>query len=183
MMGANSPSRLLILACSATKRGDAKYIPAIDRYDGPLCRTLRFVDPHAEKANVAFLSARHGFRAADTLIEMYDARMTVEIAAAMKAGGLGTRWPQAKTQRRVMPSGEHAGMHIAAITQFGRAPFTEVALVGGQLYLDVMREFVTLFRDGGYLKADAAITEINGPIGRMRQDLRLWLLAASGDGR
>lgn len=85
--------------------------------------------------------------------------------------------------RLLMPSGEHAGMHIAAMTQFGRVPFTEVALAGGQLYLDVMCEFVTLFRDGGYLTADAMITEINGPIGRMRQELRLWLLATGGEAR
>ncbi|SCX35304.1 hypothetical protein [Agrobacterium rosae] len=81
----------------------------------------------------------------------------------------------------VMPSGEHAGMHIAAMTHFGRAPFMEVALVGGHLYLDVMRAFVTLFRDGGYLTANASIIEINGPIGVMRQDLRRWLLATSGE--
>lgn len=182
-MTANSPCRLLILACSATKRDGPKYMPAIERYDGPLWRTLRTVDPDGRLAKIAFLSAHFGFRSADTPIEIYDTRMTEDIAAAIKAGGLGTRWPRPKTQRRVLPSGEHAGMHIAAITQFGRAPFVEVALVGGQLYLDVMREFVTLFRDGGYLKADAAITEINGPIGRMRQDLRLWLLAANGEGR
>jgi hypothetical protein len=80
-----------------------------------------------------------------------------------------------------MASGEHAGIHIAAMTRFGRVPFTEVALVGGQLYVDVMRHFLALFRDGSYLAADATITEINGPIGMMRQDLRLWLLAASGE--
>ena len=37
--------RLLVLACSATKRPDAGYIPARERYDGPLWRTLRAVDP------------------------------------------------------------------------------------------------------------------------------------------
>jgi len=182
-MDGHSPSRLLILACSATKRDGQTYMPAIERYDGPLWRTLRTVDPDGKLAKVAFLSAHFGFRSADTPIEMYDSRMTTEIAAAIKAGGLGMRWPRPKTQRRVMPSGEHAGMHVAALTQFGRAPFTEVALVGGQLYLDVMREFVTYFRDGGYLTANASIIEINGPIGRMRRDLRLWLLATSGEAR
>jgi hypothetical protein len=180
-MIARSSSRLLILACSATKREDAKYLPAIQRYDGPLWRTLRTVDPVGRLAKVAFLSAHFGFRSADTPIELYDARMNPEIAAAMKAGGLGMRWPRPKTQRRVMASGEHAGIHIAAMTRFGRVPFTEVALVGGQLYVDVMRHFLALFRDGSYLAADATITEINGPIGMMRQDLRLWLLAASGE--
>lgn len=180
-MDGNSPSRLLILACSATKRDGLTYMPAIERYDGPLWRTLRKVDPDGKLAKVAFLSAHFGFRSADTPIEMYDSRMTREIAAAIKAGGLGTRWPRPKTLRRVMPSGEHAGMHIAALTQFGRRPFAEVALVGGHLYLDVMRVLVPLFRDGGYLTVDASSVEINGPIGRMRRDLRLWLLAPSGE--
>ena len=47
---------------------------------------LRAVDPHSEKAKVAFLSAHLGFRAASTPIEMYDARRTDAMAAAMKAG-------------------------------------------------------------------------------------------------
>lgn len=180
-MDSHSPSRLLILACSATKRVGPKYLTAIERYDGPLWRTLRTVDPDGRLAKIAFLSAHFGFRSADTPIDMYDSRMTREIAAAIKAGGPGTRWPRPKTQHRVMPSGEHAGMHIAALTQFGRAPFMEVALVGGHIYLDVMRALVPLFRDGGYLTANASIVEINGPIGRMRQGLRLWLLATSGE--
>lgn len=145
------PRRLLILACSATKRDDPTYMPAIERYDGPLWRTLR---------------------AADTPIETYDARMTPEIAERMKAGGLGTRWPRPTSRRNVMPAGQHPGMHIAPLSDWRRQPFIDVALVGGQLYLDVMRHFVGLFRHGGYVAADATITEINGPIGQMRQDLR-----------
>lgn len=112
MMGANFPSRLLILACSATKRDGQTYMPAIERYDGPLWRTLRTVDPDGKLAKIAFLSAHFGFRSADTPIEMYDSRMTREVAAAIKAGGLGMRWPRPKTQRRLMPSGEHAGIPV-----------------------------------------------------------------------
>lgn len=174
-MSTVSSSRLLILACSATKRADAGDMPAIQRYDGPLWQTLRVVDPDCVKAKVAFLSARLGFRAADAPIELYDARMTGEIAAAMKAGGLGTRWPRPKTQRRVMPSGEHPGMHIGSLSENGRNPFVDVALVGGHLYLDVMRHFLGLFRERGHVTADACITEINGPIGQMRRELRMWL--------
>ena len=48
--------RLLILACSTTKRDGPATMLAIERYDGPLWRTLRAVDPHGEKAQVAFLS-------------------------------------------------------------------------------------------------------------------------------
>ncbi len=145
------------------------------RYDAPLWRTLRTVDPSAEKAEVAFLSAYLGFRAADTPIEMYDARMTEQMAAKMKASDLGTRWPRPKTQRRGMPSGEHPGMHIASLSDHGRQPFVDVALVGGHLYLDAIRHLVELFRQRGHVADDALITEINGPIGLMRRDLRLWL--------
>lgn len=168
-------SRLLIFACSARKRAGSRYMPAIERYDGPLWQTLRHADPDGTKARIACLSAHYGFRDARTPIEAYDKRMTEETAAAMKAGGLGTRWPRPRTQRRVMPDGEHPGWHIASLTDYGQRPFCEVALVGGHLYLDVMRHFVSLFRDGGHVTADAAITEINGPIGRMRHDLRVWL--------
>jgi hypothetical protein len=173
--------RLLILACSATKRGGADYMPAIQRYDGPLWRTLRAVDPRGEKAKVAFLSAHLGFRAADTPIEMYDARMTEQMAAAMKAGDLGTRWPRPQTQRRVMPSGEHPGVYIGSLTAHGRYPFSEVALVGGHLYLDVMRHLVDLFRPRGFVVEEVRITEINGAIGIMRRDLRLWLEGRTGE--
>lgn len=104
-----SPSpyrRLLILSCSMTKRDGPQYMPARDRYDGPLWRTLRHVDPDEQKARVAFVSAEYGFREARTTIENYDRRMTPEVAAAMKVGGLGRRWPLPKTERRVMPAGE-----------------------------------------------------------------------------
>lgn len=171
--------RLLILACSATKRGDQKYLAAIQRYDGSLWRSLRSIDPDGKKAKVAFLSAHLGFREASVPIELYDARMTPQMAAAMKAGDLGTRWPRPKTQRRRMPEGEHPGMHIYSLQGGpGGVVFRDVALVGGHLYLDVMRHLLGLFRDRGYVSTDARITEINGPIGFMRRDLRLWLEAS-----
>lgn len=182
-MSPHPANRLLILACSATKRDGPAYVPAIERYDGPLWQTLRSVDPRGEKAKVAFLSARLGFRAAATPIEMYDARMTPAIAAEIKAGDLGTRWPKQKTKRLVMASGEHPGMHIATLTGYGRVPFSDVALVGGHLYLEVMRHLVDLFRDRGHIVRDARITEINGSIGIMRRDLRHWLDREVAEGR
>ncbi|MCW8060173.1 hypothetical protein [Agrobacterium tumefaciens] len=68
MAMSSSSERLLILACSATKRDGAKYMPAIEPYNGPLWRTLRAIDPRGEKAEVAFLSGYLGFRAANTPI-------------------------------------------------------------------------------------------------------------------
>ena len=40
--------RLVILPCSATKRDGPEYMPAIERYDGPLWRTLRAADPDGQ---------------------------------------------------------------------------------------------------------------------------------------
>lgn len=175
-MSDTTPSRrLLILSCSMTKRDGPQYMPARERYDGPIWRTLRRVDPEEQKARVGFLSAEYGFREARTTIENYDRRMTPEIAAAMKAGGLGTRWPRPKTQRRAMPSGEHPGMHIASMTAHGRKPFVDVCLVGGALYLDVMRHFVDLFQEDGFVTGSATVTEICAPIGIMRQQMTIWM--------
>ena len=99
----------------------------------------------------------------------------------MKAGGLGTRWPRPKTQRRAMPSGKHPGMHIASMTERGRKPFVEVCLVGGALYLDVMQHFVDLFQEDGFVTGSAPVTEICAPIGIMRQQMRIWLNGSSRD--
>lgn len=84
-------ARLLVLACSATKRPDPDCIPAIARYDGPLWRTLRATDPEGRAAKVAFLSARYGFRDAATRIVDYDAGLTQDLADRMIAGGVLTR--------------------------------------------------------------------------------------------
>ena len=130
---------------------------------------------------MAFLSAEYGFREARTTIENYDRRMTREIAAAMRAGGLGTRWPLPKTHRRAMPSGEHPGMHIASMTEHGRKPFVDVCLVGGALFLDVMRHFVDLFQEDGFVRGSSPVTEVCAPIGIMRQRMSIWLNRSTGD--
>jgi hypothetical protein len=44
-----------------------------------------------------------------------------------------------------------------------------------------MRAMLAGFIDMGCVSADARIVEINGPIGRMRRELRLWLLGRAPD--
>ncbi|WP_234819286.1 hypothetical protein [Sinorhizobium meliloti] len=88
-----APGRLLILACSATKRPDSGYIPAIYRYDGPLWQTLRVTDPRGSMARVAFLSAHYGFQDSAAPIADYNARLTIDLSKRMIAGGMTTRWP------------------------------------------------------------------------------------------
>lgn len=169
------PARLLILACSATKRQGPERIPAIERYDGPLWRTLRAADPDGRLARASFLSARYGFREASTPIADYDARLTPDLAARMIAGGVTTRWPRPASPRRPDSVGIHAGAEIASMARHGAEPFEEAALVGGRLYLDVMQTLVAGFVAMGSVTPNARITRINGPIGLMRRDLRLWL--------
>ena len=54
MKTVSTSRRLLILSCSMTKRPGPKWMPARDRYDGPLWRTLRHVDPGEQKGASPF---------------------------------------------------------------------------------------------------------------------------------
>jgi hypothetical protein len=143
-----------------------------DRYNGPLWTTLRAVDPDERMAKVAFLSAHLGFRDANTPVDPYEKRMTRQTADEMIAGGLIAGWP--KTRKGM--GGMHAGCEIGSMSKFGRIPFDEVCIVGGHLYIDVMRSFVCAFKERGHVRRDAPLVEINGQIGYMRRDLRSWLL-------
>lgn len=172
----NANRRLLILACSRIKTPDGALptrdpaaIPALKRYDGPLWQTLRSVQPHARHAHIAFLSARFGFRLAHAHIKDYDQQLTPKSAARLIAGGINAKWPPAD-RRWSCASGE-----IALLGVSRKKPILDVAMVGGQLYLEVMRSFVAEFQTWGRVSSTARITEINGPIGVMRQELRAWV--------
>lgn len=169
------PHRLLILSCSATKRDDPGWIPAIERYDGPLWQTVRAVDPDRQRIKVAVLSARYGFLDARAPVENYDTRLTADLAGRMIAGGMTTRWPRPPSPRKPDTYGDSPGCQIASLSNHGTRPFTDVALAGGRLYLDVMRGFVEGFRELRCVAPDARITEINAGIGFMRQQIRAWL--------
>lgn len=169
------PHRLLILACSATKRRDAGWIDAIDRYDGPLWQTVRAVRPDRMRIKVAVLSARYGFLDSRSPIEDYDARLTPDLADRMIAGGMTTRWPRPPSARKPDTYGDEPGCQIASLSNHGTRPFTDVALAGGQLYLKVMRSFLGGFQNLRCVAPDARITEINAGIGIMRQQVRGWL--------
>lgn len=169
------PHRLLILACSATKRRDAGWIDAIDRYDGPLWQTVRAVRPDRIRIKVAVLSARYGFLDSRSPIEDYDARLTPDLAQRMIAGGMNTRWPRPPSARKPDTYGDSPGCQIASLSNHGTRPFTDVALAGGHLYVAVMRAFLAGFHDLRCVDPHARVTEINAPIGIMRQQVRGWL--------
>lgn len=74
-------------------------------------------------------------------------------------------------------------MHIAAMIKRGDRPIEDGALVGGWLYLRVMRAFVGEFQRMGKAAPNARIVEINAPIGVMRRELRAWLGEFDGEAR
>ena len=79
--------RLLIIACGATKRDDARLLPAVLRYDGPPYRTLRAALrslPPEQHPTICILSAEFGLIAAETPIPDYDRRMTRPRALALR---------------------------------------------------------------------------------------------------
>jgi hypothetical protein len=167
-----APHRLLILACSSTKRRDRDWIPAIERYDGPLWQTLRACDPQRHGLAVMALSARYGFIAASKAIEHYDERLTPELAESLVNG---TPFPGDKW--RPAPINE-----VRDLQGNRRGPFNDICLVGGWLYVFTMREKLVRWQRnvmfaGHSIATDARVTEINGPIGSMRRQLRQWVEA------
>ena len=80
--------RLLILKCSAAKRGGPEPIPAAERYDGPLWRVLRSYQRAqpivAANLDVYGLSAEYGLIRGDTPIPDYERTMAPERADALR---------------------------------------------------------------------------------------------------
>lgn len=170
--------RLLVLGCSATKTIAPGYVPARERYDGPLWQTMRTHerdDAGRVRAKVAFLSAEYGFEEQSAPILDYNRRMTPQRAQEMIAGGMTKRWP-------VVKPGRAGGIHPACVINsmaLGRDlelhPFDDVAFCAGELYLLVLEAFLPEFKRLGCVTPDARVTIINAPIGVMRQRLRAWL--------
>jgi len=153
------PTRLLILACSQVKRDDAGLMSAIDRYNGPLWQTLRTYLANAKTPTaVAFVSAKYGFKAADTPIENYDLRMSKARADELAVKELG---PMCEVSR--------------LCRELGRRPFSEVCIVGGELYLPVMEALVATFKLENQVSPGADVRTINDTIGNMRAQLRAWI--------
>lgn len=172
-------NRLLILACSKTKKKDSGTLSGRDRYEGPLWQDLRKHDPDGRLAKVAFLSAQDGFRDARWPVDLYDRRMTPELADQMIAGGIGALWPKMKLG---VAGGMTAAAHISSMTDWGRLPFDEVCIAGGALYVGVMEHFVEQFREKGHVTPEARVVKINDQIGYMRRSMRQWLLGDSPPG-
>lgn len=141
---------LVVMPCSATKSAAAGELPAVDRYDGPMWRTLRAAVREARQpVDVWFLSARFGFHPATLGIPDYDQVMTASRAAELLT---------------LPTSNRHA--FAAAVQAAG-----DVLFVGGRLYRDTMRR-ASVDAPGGFRFVD----ETTGlGIGYQRAELRAWL--------
>ena len=144
--------RLLILACSATKRHDPGLLPAIDRYDGPSYRTLRrFLADYPEKRDaldILILSAEFGLIRGDTLVPNYDRRMDAARATELRP-----------SVAEVLQTSLHARRYDATFVSLGRdyAPTLVIA--------DEVRSHL------------GSLTVASGGIGTRLGQLRRWLIA------
>jgi hypothetical protein len=170
-----------MLACSAAKSPQAGFIPALERYTGPLWQTLKAVDPEGRLAVASVLSAQIGWKAACTPVESYERRLTPSRAEELVAGGLLRGWPVQIRNGYEVPGAANACGWLASAA--GRrwdgqytAPLTEVCIVGGGDYVRVGVALVAEACAKGYLVPDCVVTIINDQIGYMRQALRAWLL-------
>lgn len=140
---------LIVMACSATKRDDPGELPAIDRYDGPMWRTLRAALaelPDDRRPEVWFLSARYGFHPASLPIVNYDGVLSEARARDLLR----------------MPSSNHAGF----AEEFRR--HDRVLFAGGLLYR------ATMGRATGGFRHQVDQTDGEG-IGHHRAKLRAWI--------
>lgn len=174
--------RLLILACSQRKKGGPEYMPAIDRYDGPLWQTLR-TTALPDNLAVMFVSAKYGLCAARTPIDDYNVKLTPEICEALQgryavddfAGYCETTRYVKLAVNELRDSADAVRERLA--DDYVRL-FEDVALVGGHLYLTAMRrEIIKASYKVGCWTVDprARVTEVNGSIGIMRRELRAWI--------
>src|SRR3546814_3999760 len=111
--------------CSSDLPG---WIPAIDRYDGPLWQTLRAIGPDRPDTKIAVLSARYGFIDSRSTIENYDTRLTAALAERLIEGGIAMRWPRPPLSRKPDIYGNYATCEIASLPDHGERPFTEIGL-------------------------------------------------------
>ncbi len=153
--------RLLILACSATKRIEQRAIPALFLYDGPAWRTLRaWLQPEGDQdadetkkaqLDIYAISAKYGILMAWEPIYPYDQQMDAARAAAIR------------TQRIGLPSLEE---QVAWVQQHQRG-YTSTMIAGGQRYQSIMPTYLP--------SRYGTVSRTSGGIGTQLGQLKHWL--------
>ncbi|MBO9724342.1 MAG: hypothetical protein J7530_08205 [Novosphingobium sp.] len=155
--------KFIIMSCSHTKRTDPAPMPALQRYDGPMWRTLRaLLDRHPAAARaydsgrstaelqIWVLSGLYGFIPTHCEVPNYEQRLTERQFAKME------RDPSYEFQR------------IASFVDDAEA----VLFAGSEFYRDGMWR-----ASGGKIQHLNKITETNGRgIGEHRAQLGQWIV-------
>lgn len=141
--------RLLVIACSESKKDSAGLIPAIDRYDGPMWKVLRSFmrDKLLPETgiDVYVLSAEFGLFPAAQPIPWYDRVMTEERANEL---------------------------HGHALDQFASLAsenYSQICFALSQLYLLALRGWESV------VLREATVTVTDGPMATKLGQLRSWL--------
>jgi hypothetical protein len=142
-------TRLLILKCSARKRGGPEPTPVVDRYDGPLWQVLRSYlreqPMFATDLAIYGLSAEFGLIPGDQRIPHYDRTMDPDQADALR--------PQV----------------LETFTTLMGQGYDQLCLGVSDRYLRAMEGWETL------VPADVTVRVTDGPMGTKLGQLRAWL--------
>ncbi len=145
----NDTARLLVMACSATKRPDAGLLNAFERYDGPSFKTVRkwraTYGDEARRLDILIVSAKYGLlRAFQSEIADYDQRMTSDRA------------------RELMPD-----VANRLTSELAHKPYSSMLVHLGQDYLPAL--------GAGLLPVPLAVSFTAGGIGERLGQLKRWL--------
>lgn len=147
-------SRLLLLACSATKKKSRRLLPAIDRYDGPAFRTLRKYWREGGKTpypkDVYILSAKFGLIRGTKKIPYYNQMMNGRRASAIARGAGSTLKSVIKRRAFTQGLAVMGSRYRQALRLESFWPF--ITAKGGIGYqLGTLREWLGGFDGGNYL--------------------------------
>ena len=120
--------KLLIVGCSAVKRTSGGFLPALDRYDGPVYRVMRrFLRDHRwpDDVSVGVLSAEHGLFGIFKNIEHYDKRMDRTTAALQAPSCTATlsRWAPDHRSVHISVGKDYLPAIQPGISELGLSPF------------------------------------------------------------
>ena len=141
--------RLLILSCSQRKRTSHEFLPAIERYNGPLFQVLRrFLReaPHqARDLDIFILSAAYGLIPKDFPTPLYDQKMNTARAIELQ--------PQVSSLLSDLLRSNHAS----------------ILFVVGKTY------HIALGNTSSLVPIQAELRTAEGPIGKKQAYLKRWL--------
>lgn len=148
--------RLLILSCSRRKCSTPGFLPALERYDGPVFRVMnKFMRMHpfgAQSLDVYILSAKFGLIPSNQLIPNYDYRVTMQRVGELQP-------PTLTILKRILIDRQYGELFISM----------------GKDYLRVLEGYEFIIPD------NLEVIISTGAMGRKQAELRNWLHEGSSE--